>query len=125
MRGGGGAGSPICSVLTPSGGHSPQSLLRERVSASFRLSTVDSYYAAIADLGQLVKSFPSELDLLELRGTAYFNIGELSGAQSHFTACLKMDAEHKGCKKEVRALSRAWSEERRAITVPFVTSLRC
>ena len=82
----------------------PCSLLRERVAASLRSGTVDSYYAAIADLGQLIKSFPQELDLLEMRGTAYFNLGEIDGAQNHFTTCLKSEAEHKGCKKEHKVL---------------------
>jgi len=57
-------------------------------------------YSAITDLGALIKASPSDVSLYEMRGGAYFNLGELDVALTHFKSGLKQDPEHKGCKKE-------------------------
>mmetsp|Transcript_18922 Transcript_18922/g.39385 ORF Transcript_18922/g.39385 Transcript_18922/m.39385 type:complete len:563 (+) Transcript_18922:164-1852(+) len=79
---------------------SPPYLLKLRALASINLSGSDNMYSAITDLGTLIKFSPNDVSLYEMRGGAYFNIGELDVALTHYKSGLKQDPEHKGCKKE-------------------------
>ena len=57
------------------------------------------YYAAAADTGRAIKLDGSNIPALELRGLAYYRLGEFEMAQTHFREGLKYDPEHKGCKE--------------------------
>jgi len=54
-------------------------------------------YEAIADTGKLLKIEGNNIEALELRGNAYYVLGELESAINHYRQGLKYDPEHKGC----------------------------
>ena len=57
------------------------------------------YYGAISDTGKLLKQFPQHVEAYQLRGSAFFHLGEHDQAILHFREGLKLDPEHKECKK--------------------------
>ena len=79
---------------------SPPHLLRLRATSLLKNPSTPNLYTAVVDLGQLIKLFPADPDLYHLRGVAYFNLGEMDVAVTHFKSALKQDPEHKACKKE-------------------------
>lgn len=56
------------------------------------------WYEAIADSGRVLKIDSNNIRALELRGTAYYVLGELLMSVNHYKQCLKLDPEHNGCK---------------------------
>jgi len=71
-------------------------LLFRKADCEYRL---DEYYESIATTGKLLKLESNHIGAMELRGIAYFRLGELESAQNHFRQGLKYDPEHKGCKE--------------------------
>ncbi|CAB9508580.1 protein DnaJ [Seminavis robusta] len=57
------------------------------------------FYGVISDTGKILKQHSNHLDAYELRGKAYFRLGEHEQAILHFREALKSDPEHKGCKQ--------------------------
>ena len=74
-------------------------LLKRRALAYLQLTDKDSTYSAVTDLGALIKLLPNTIQYYELRGNAYFNLGEIDVAINHYKSGLKMDPEDKGCKR--------------------------
>lgn len=70
-------------------------LLFRKADCEYRLN---EFYESIATTGKLLKLEANNIEALELRGIAYFRLGELDAAQNHFRQGLKYDPEHKGCK---------------------------
>lgn len=56
------------------------------------------YYGTVSDTGKMLKSNNKYIQAYQLRGEAYFRLGEHTTALNHFRECLKLDPEHKGCK---------------------------
>jgi len=59
---------------------------------------IGDYYGVISDTGKILKQHSNHLEAYELRGMAYFRLGEHDQAIVHFREALKFDPEHKGCK---------------------------
>ena len=53
---------------------------------------------------ELLKQHNTHLDAYQLRGDAYFHLGEFDAAVNHYRLGLKYDPEHKGCKKGHKTL---------------------
>ena len=59
---------------------------------------IGDFYGVISDTGKILKQHPNHLEAYQLRGQAYFRLGEHDQAILHFREGLKFDPEHKGCK---------------------------
>lgn len=57
------------------------------------------YYGVISDTGLLLKQNSRHLEAYRLRGQAYHRLGEHEQAILHYREGLKLDPEHKECKK--------------------------
>jgi DnaJ family protein C protein 3 len=66
-----------------------------RASASLELK---NYYEVVADSGRVLKLEAGSIVALEIRGNAYFKLGEHEMAVNHYREALKFDPEHRGCK---------------------------
>jgi len=65
---------------------------------------VGDFYTTVSDTGKILKLHSSHLDAYQLRGDAYFHIGEFEAAANHYRQGLKYDPEHKGCKQGHKTL---------------------
>lgn len=65
------------------------------------------HFEAIADTGRVLKLEADHLAALELRGNAYYHVGELEMAMNHFRKGLKSDPEHEGCKSAYRRVKKS------------------
>lgn len=57
------------------------------------------YYGVVSDTGKILKTHSKHIEAYQLRGEAYVRLGEHDIAVTHFREGLKLDPEHKGCKK--------------------------
>ncbi len=57
------------------------------------------YYGTVSDTGKILKTHKQHIEAYQLRGEAYTKLGEHDIALTHFREGLKLDPEHKGCKK--------------------------
>lgn len=71
-------------------------LLFMRAKSSFEIG---DYYTTVSDTAKILKAHSGHLDAYQLRGDAYFYLGEFDAAVNHYRLGLKYDPEHKGCKK--------------------------
>jgi DnaJ homolog subfamily C member 3 len=83
----------------------------QRAQAMFH--TAD-YYGTISDLGRILKVHPNHLEAYELRGNAYFRLGDHSTALTHYREGLKLDPEHKGCKSGHKTIKAMEKKRKRA-----------
>jgi len=60
---------------------------------------VGDYYGVVSDTGKILKTHSKHIEAYQLRGEAYIRLGEHDIAVTHFREGLKLDPEHKGCKK--------------------------
>lgn len=63
-------------------------------------------YESIADTGKVLKIESNNIPALELRGGAYYTLGELESAMNHYRQGLKFDPEHEGCKGGYRQVKK-------------------
>jgi len=56
------------------------------------------YFGVVSDTGKILKVHSQNIAAYQLRGEAYFRIGEHDVAVQHFREGLKLDPEHSGCK---------------------------
>jgi tetratricopeptide (TPR) repeat protein len=94
----------------------PELLLR-RARCNFE---ENDFYSAAADTGRAIKLDGSSIPALELRGLAYYKLGEFDMAQTHFREGLKFDPEHLGCKeghRRVKKMQKAAEKGRKAVDV--------
>ena len=63
------------------------------------LFRIGDYYGVVSDTGRILKQHKDHLDAYQLRGQAYFRLGEHEQAVLHYREALKLDPEHKGCKE--------------------------
>ena len=59
---------------------------------------VGDFYGVISETGRLLKLQSQNIAAYELRGNAYYALGEHEQAVAHFREGLKLDPEHKECK---------------------------
>lgn len=71
------------------------------------------YYGTVSDTGRILKAHSDHLDAYQLRGEAYFRLGEHDMAVNHFREALKLDPEHKGCKAGHKAVKTITKKEKR------------
>ena len=71
-------------------------------------------FETIADLGKVLKLESENIEALELRGRAYYNVGELETAMNHYRKGLKLDPEHKGCKDMYRVVKKIQDLQKKA-----------
>lgn len=79
------------------------SLLLKRARCSYNMGEV---LDTIADAGKLLKIESDNMEALELRGNAYYIIGEFETAMNHYRQALKYDPEHHGCKNGYRLVKK-------------------
>lgn len=79
------------------------SMLLKRAHCNFHL---EEYYDTIADTGKILKLESDNLEALELRGGAYYLLGEIETAMNHYRKGLKYDPEHRGCKEGYRLIKK-------------------
>jgi DnaJ homolog subfamily C member 3 len=78
-------------------------LLLLRSHSSFKKGYIEE---TIADTGKALKLEGDNMEALELRGSAYYVIGEFDTAMAHFRQALKYDPEHKGSKAGYRLVKK-------------------
>jgi len=71
------------------------------------------YYGTVSDTGRIIKAHSGHLSAYQLRGEAYFRLGEHDMAVTHFREGLKLDPEHKGCKKGHKAVKALLKKKKR------------
>ena len=59
---------------------------------------IGDYYGVISETGRLLKIQNQNIAAYELRGNAYYALGEHDQAVAHYREGLKLDPEHKECK---------------------------
>lgn len=79
------------------------SLMMKRSLCNYHLGDL---YDTIADTGKVLKVESDHIEALELRGGAYYILGELEAAMNHYRRGLKYDPEHKGCKDGYRLIKK-------------------
>ena len=72
------------------------------------------YYGTVSDTGKILKAHSNHIEAYQLRGEAYFRLGEHDTAVTHFREGLKLDPEHKGCKAGHKAVKALQKKEKRA-----------
>lgn len=94
-------------------GHMEQAsdLLFMKAQAEFN---VGDFYGTISDTGKILKAHSNHIEAYQLRGEAYFRLGEHDTAVTHFREGLKLDPEHKGCKAGHKAIKAIQKKEKRA-----------
>lgn len=64
------------------------------------------YFESIADTGKVLKIESDNIEALQLRGEAYYQLGELDMSLNHYRKGLKLDPEHKGCKDSYKTVKK-------------------
>ena len=64
------------------------------------------WYETVADTGKALKIEGDNLEALELRGRAYYVLGEFEMAMNHYRKGLQLDPEHAGIKELYRTLKK-------------------
>ena len=82
---------------------SSTALLMKRAFSNYNIGDM---YEAIADTGKVLKFESDHMTALEVRGSAYYVLGEWDMAMNHYRQALKYDPEHKGCKGGYRLLKK-------------------
>lgn len=67
---------------------------------------LEDQFEVVADTGKVLKVEPENIEALELRGRAYYVLGEMETAMNHFRQGLKFDPEHPGCKDMYRLIKK-------------------
>jgi DnaJ family protein C protein 3 len=72
------------------------------------------FFEAVADAGRAIKLEADSIDALEVRGRAYYLLGEHEMAMNHFRSALKFDPEHVTVKGHYRILKRLEKADKKA-----------
>merc|ERR1719410_1935584 len=75
---------------------------------------VGDYFNVVADTGRILKLLPKNIDAYQLRGTAYYYLGEHDVAINHYREGLKLDPEHKGCKGQHKLVKSLIKKDKKA-----------
>lgn len=71
------------------------------------------YYGVISDTAKILKVQTKHLEAYQLRGQAYYKLGEFDTATSHYREALLLDPEHKGCKAGHKLIKSILKKEKR------------
>lgn len=74
----------------------------------------EDYYGTISDTAKILKTHNKHIEAYQLRGEAYFRLGEHDTAVTHFRQGIQLDPEHKGCKAGHKAVKALQKKEKRA-----------
>lgn len=74
------------------------------------------YFESIADTGKVLKIEQDNIEALQLRGDAYYHLGEIDTAINHYRKGLKFDPEHKGCKDSYKKVKKIVDFQKKAET---------
>lgn len=77
---------------------------------------VEDYYGTISDTAKILKTHNKHIEAYQLRGEAYFRLGEHDVAVTHFRQGIQLDPEHKGCKAGHKAVKALQKKEKRGHT---------
>jgi len=93
-------------------GHMEQALdlLFMKAQAEYNL---EDFYGTISDTGKILKAQSKHIEAYQLRGEAYFRLGEHDTAVIHFREGLKLDPEHKGCKVGHKSIKTITKKDKR------------
>lgn len=72
------------------------------------------FFESIADTGKVLKVEADNLEALQLRGDAYYQLGEVDMAINHYRKGLKFDPEHKGCKDSYKKVKKIVDLQKKA-----------
>jgi len=75
---------------------------------------VGDLYECIGDAAKVLKIEKDSIEALELRGNAYYVLGELEMAVNHYRQGLKFDPEHAGCKNGHRLVKKITDFDKKA-----------
>eukprot|EP01042_Synura_sphagnicola_P033559 gene33559-43092_t len=73
-------------------------------------------FESIADTGKVLKLEQDNIEALQLRGDAYYHLGEIDTAINHYRKGLKFDPEHKGCKDSYKKVKKIVDFQKKAET---------
>jgi len=76
----------------------------------------EDYYGTISDTAKILKTHNKHIEAYQLRGEAYFRLGEHDVAVTHFRQGIQLDPEHKGCKAGHKAVKALQKKEKRGHT---------
>mmetsp|Transcript_887 Transcript_887/g.2877 ORF Transcript_887/g.2877 Transcript_887/m.2877 type:complete len:500 (-) Transcript_887:260-1759(-) len=82
---------------------SSHDLLLHRAHSSLNLG---DFFEAVADSGRAIKIESDSIAALEIRGRAYYHLGEHEHALNHWRQALKFDPEHKSVKGHYRTVKK-------------------
>lgn len=82
------------------------------------LFKIEDFYGTISDTGKILKSHSSHIEAYELRGKAFFRLGEHDNAILHAREGLKLDPEHKGC-KALHKMVKSFEKKRKKAEAAF------
>mmetsp|Transcript_862 Transcript_862/g.1241 ORF Transcript_862/g.1241 Transcript_862/m.1241 type:complete len:395 (-) Transcript_862:30-1214(-) len=85
-------------------------ILFMKAQAEFELG---DYFGVVSDTGKILKMHKQNIEAYQLRGEAYYRIGEHDVAVQHFREGLKLDPEHKGCKAGHKLIKSIMKKEKR------------
>ena len=105
-----GARESLGAVLAATAEYSHDLLLRR---AQIEIEMGD-YFEAVADAGRAIKLEADSIPALEVRGRAYYLLGEHDMAMNHFRSALKFDPEHPTVKGHYRVLKKIEKSVKRA-----------
>jgi len=93
-------------------GHVEQApdLLFMKASAEFEKG---DYYGVVSSTGKILKTHSNHIEAYQLRGEAYYRLGELDIAIQHFREGLKFDPDHKDCKAGHKAIKATQKKDKR------------
>lgn len=75
---------------------------------------IEDYYSVVADTGRILKHSSKNIDAYQLRGEAYYKLGEHDVAVKHYREGLKLDPEHKGCKEQHKKVKGIMKKNKKA-----------
>lgn len=81
-----------------------------KAQAEFNLG---DYYGTVSDTAKILKAHSNHIEAYELRGLAYYRLGEHDTAIQHYREGLKLDPEHKGCKTAHKNIKSLMKKEKR------------
>jgi len=81
--------------------------------AKIALELMD-YYSTVSDAGRVIKMESNNIEAYQLRGDAYFWLGEHEMSKNHYREALRFDPEHEGCKNGHRLIKKIEKKAKKA-----------
>eukprot|EP00588_Corethron_pennatum_P012053 CAMPEP_0194278944 /NCGR_PEP_ID=MMETSP0169-20130528/12799_1 /TAXON_ID=218684 /ORGANISM="Corethron pennatum, Strain L29A3" /LENGTH=439 /DNA_ID=CAMNT_0039023267 /DNA_START=323 /DNA_END=1642 /DNA_ORIENTATION=+ len=94
-------------------GHTDQAPELYMQRAKVALELMD-YYSTVSDAGRVIKIDSNNIEAYQLRGDAYFWLGEHEMSKNHYREALRFDPEHEGCKNGHRLIKKIEKKAKKA-----------